>query len=70
MRSGEVEEAIANGEIMEEYLGDKPLPSYLIYGKTPKDRPIHVVVGVDEDAIAIIIVYEPEPEKWIGYKRR
>ncbi|MDI6860279.1 MAG: DUF4258 domain-containing protein [Methanocellales archaeon] len=70
IKIGEVKEAIANGEIIEEHLDDKPLPSYLIYGRTLKDRPIHVVVGVDEDVIAIITVYEPEPEKWIGYKRR
>jgi hypothetical protein len=29
----EVKEAIENGMIIEEYVDDKPLPSYLIYGR-------------------------------------
>lgn len=66
----EVKEAIDNGLIIEEYVDDKPLPSYLIYGKTSKLRPIHVVVGVDEDVAAIITVYEPDPDKWIDFTKR
>lgn len=66
----EVKEAIENGMIIEEYVDDKPLPSYLIYGKTSELRPIHVVVGVDEEVAAIITVYEPEPEKWIDFTKR
>jgi hypothetical protein len=66
----EVKEAIKNGKIIEEYLNDKPLPSYLIYGITRYNRPIHVVIGVDVDVIAIITVYEPREEKWIDYRIR
>ncbi|MCK4476462.1 MAG: DUF4258 domain-containing protein [Methanophagales archaeon] len=66
----EVKEAIKNGEIIEEYLDDKPLPSYLIYGRTKYNRAIHAVVGVNDDMVAIITVYEPEEEKWIDYMRR
>ena len=66
----EVKEAIKNGEIIEEYLNDKPLPSYLIYGRTRYNRPIHVVIGVDADMIAIITVYEPKEENWIDYRIR
>lgn len=66
----EVKEAIENGTIIEEYVDDKPLPSYLIYGKTSKLRPIHVVVGVDEEVAAIITVYEPDPAKWIDFTKR
>jgi hypothetical protein len=66
----EVKEAIENGMIIEEYVDDKPLPSYLIYGKTSELRPIHVVVGVDEEVVAIITVYEPDPDKWIDFTKR
>ena len=66
----EVKEAIENGAIIEEYLDDKPLPSYLIYGKTSQMRLIHVVVAVDEEVVAIITVYEPDPDKWIDFTKR
>ena len=66
----EVREAINNGSIIEEYIDDKPLPTYLIYGETANLRPIHVVVGVDEEVIAIITVYEPDPTKWIDFTKR
>ena len=51
-------------------MDDKPLPSYLIYGKTSELRPIHVVVGVDEEVVAIVTVYEPDPDKWIDFTKR
>lgn len=70
IRIKDVKEAIENGMIIEEYVDDKPLPSYLIYGKTSELRPIHVVVGVDEDVAAIITVYEPDKNKWIDFIRR
>ena len=66
----EVKEAIEYGAIIEEYLDDKPLPSYLICGKTSQMRPIHVVVAVDEEVVAIITVYEPDPDKWIDFTKR
>ncbi len=66
----EVKEAIEDGTIIEEYIDDKPLPSFLISGKTSELRPIHVVVGVDEEVVAIITVYEPDPDKWIDFKKR
>ncbi len=70
IRIKEVKEAIENGMIIEEYVDDKPLPSYLIYGKTLELRPIHVVVGVDEEVAAIITVYEPDKYKWIDFIKR
>lgn len=66
----DVKEAIENGKIIQEYVDDEPLPSYLIYSKTSESRPIHVVVGVDEEVVAIITVYEPDPEKWIDFTKR
>lgn len=68
----EVLEAVLNGKIIQSYPDDNPYPSYLIYGKTLKDRPIHIVCAFSkEDDVAIIItVYQPESEKWINFERR
>lgn len=68
----DVFEAICCGEIIEIYLDDKPYPSVLIYGKTSKNYPLHIVCGYDkEEELAIIITaYHPNPRLWIEYKRR
>ena len=33
-------------------------------------RQNHVVVAVDEESVAIITVYEPDPDKWIDFTKR
>ena len=68
----EVYEAICNGEVIEEYLEDKPYPSVLIFGKTIKDSPLHIVCAYnkEEDLAIIITVYHPNPALWIENKRR
>jgi len=70
IKINEIKEVIENGTIIEEYADDKPLPSYLIYGKTSNLRHIHVVIGVDEQVAAIITVYEPDSTKWIDFTKR
>jgi hypothetical protein len=70
IKISEVKEAIENSTIIEEYLDDKPLPTCLLYGDTLKQRPIHVVIALDEEVAAIITVYEPDTDKWIEFKRR
>jgi hypothetical protein len=70
IKINEVKEAIENGKIIEEYIEDKPLPSYLIYGKTSNYRHLHIVISVDEEVAAIITFYEPDPIKWINYTVR
>ena len=37
----EVYETIQTGEVIEEYLKDRPYPGFLIFGKTNVDRPLH-----------------------------
>ncbi len=67
----EVEETIKNGVIIEEYLDDKPYPSFLTL--KIEDKPLHVVFAKnDEDnEIIIITAYYPDKEKWSNdYKRR
>lgn len=68
----EMKEAIASGEIIEDYPKDRPIPSCLIYGKTKKGRSLHIVCAplIDEETLVIITTYEPDPEKWINFKRR
>jgi hypothetical protein len=72
IKENEVHEAISNGKIINRYLDDQPYPSCLIYGRTKKNRPIHIVSAYsEEDDIAIIVtVYEPDPGKWIDFERR
>jgi len=62
---------INTGEIIEEYPDDKPFPSCLIYGGV-KDKHVHVVCAMPGhvDALIIITVYKPHPQKWVNYKRR
>ena len=65
----DIENAIIQGEIIEEYQDDKPYPSCLIYGKDMKGKPLHVVCAFSP-IIRIITLYRPDEEKWIDYKRR
>ena len=68
----DIYEAICNGKVIEEYYEDKPYPSVLIFGKTNKKCPLHIVCAYNqEDELAIIITaYHPNPDLWIEYKRR
>ena len=68
----EVDEAIQNGEIIEEYTDDKPYPSCLIFGLTKRQRPIHVVCALDstDSMVIVITTYQPSPELWIENKTR
>lgn len=65
----DIEQAILNGEIIEEYSEDRPFPSCLIAGITDKNRPIHIVCAIAE-LVKIITVYVPGEHEWIEYKRR
>ena len=64
-----VEYAIKNGEIIEEYLDDKPYPSFLVLG-FEKNIPIHIVYAKSDDEF-IITAYSPDNLKWDkDYKKR
>lgn len=56
--------AIDTGEIIKEYIDDKPLPSCLILGKAVSRKMIHVVVSKDEEFIYLITAYFPDKEQW------
>ena len=65
----EVEEAIINGELIEEYPDDKYSPSCLIYGKTKSGKDLHVQVSLPPKVV-VITVYEPDPSEWKDCKIR
>lgn len=60
----DVRHVIDNGEIIREYLDDKPFPSRLMLGWRG-NRPLHVVAADDDiDQTIIITAYEPDPAIW------
>ena len=49
----------SNGEVIEDYSTDRPMPTALLLG-WDKKRPIHVVLSIEPDGeVAIITAYEP-----------
>ncbi|NQT54105.1 DUF4258 domain-containing protein [bacterium] len=60
----EIIEAIANGEILEDYPDHQRGPCCLIYGDTPVGRPLHVVCTTAQPVLIVITAYEPKPPKW------
>jgi hypothetical protein len=58
-----VEEILAIGEIIKEYLDDKPFPSFLLLGYM-EERPIHIVASEDTGICYVITVYEPDALLW------
>lgn len=67
----EVEEAIACGEVIENYPTDKYGASCLILGFTADNRPLHVqCTHPQRNPIKVITLYQPDPEMWIDFRRR
>lgn len=63
---------IENGYIIEEYADDTPYPSLLLLGFV-QERPIHIVLAIDQTNKSCVIVtaYEPDVELWEdNFKRR
>ncbi len=62
----DVETVLKNGEIIEQYDEDFPLPSLLINGRTSERKPLHVVTAINhtEKIIVIITAYEPDKARW------
>jgi uncharacterized protein DUF4258 len=71
IRVQEVREAIAIGEIIEDYPYDKYGPSCLILGFSRTRRPLHIQCSYpSRDLIKIITLYEPDPKIWIDFRAR
>ena len=67
----DVVNVIERGIIIEEYLNDKPYPSYLAMGKF-NNKVLHVVYAKNApNNIIVITTYIPDPEKWTDdFKKR
>ena len=67
IRRDDVLAVIARGETIAEYADDKPYPSRLLLGSV-RDKPLHVVLALDEAANVCIVVTvcEPTLEQWSG----
>ena len=65
-------DSIQHYEIIEEYPGDKYLPSYLVFSKY-QDKIFHVLFAVDVegDNVRVITAYYPSLDEWEeGFKNR
>lgn len=60
----EIYEAIASGEVLEDYPEHRRGACCLLYGVTGGGRHLHVVCTTANPLLVIITVYEPKPPKW------
>src|SRR2546423_14016703 len=71
VKLSEIEEAIRNGEIIENYPDDKYGPSCLVFGLTKARRPLHIQCSYpSRPLVKIITLYEPDPRRWVDFKVR
>ncbi|MCD6553162.1 MAG: DUF4258 domain-containing protein [Anaerolineae bacterium] len=61
----EIEEAMLNAQLIEDYPDWWLGPSCLIYGRTDAGRALHIVASYSGLPVTIITVYEPHPPKWV-----
>jgi hypothetical protein len=67
----ELREAIAVGEVIEDYPDDKYGPSCLVFGVTLVRRPVHIQCSYpSRPLVKIITLYEPDPQRWVDFKVR
>ena len=59
----EIEEAVENGAIIEDYPEHHYGPACLLLGLTGAGDPIHLVCSLRE-TVDIITVYRPDPDEW------
>jgi hypothetical protein len=68
--SEEIEEVIRNGEVIEDYPEDRRGHSCLMLGIGETDRAVHVVCAPQDEYLAIITAYLPDPGAWSEDFRR
>jgi hypothetical protein len=66
----EVLEAIAGGQILENYPDYRRGACCLLSGVTQKGRPLHIICTTVRPVLIIITVYEPKPPKWATATQR
>ena len=60
----DIENAILNGEIIEEYENDYPYPSCLVYGINLYNKVLHIVCGSNGEELWIITAYYLDNIEW------
>jgi hypothetical protein len=60
----DVEHALMNGEIIEQYPNDYPYPSCLVLGVTILGRILHIVCGTNDVELWLITAYYPSLDEW------
>lgn len=65
----DVENALLNGEIIEDYEKSYPYPSCLVYGINLNNEIIHVVCGSNYEELWIITAYYPDSTEWENDKK-
>lgn len=67
----EVREAVAGGEVIEDYPDDKYGPSCLVLGYTEAGRPLHIHCSYpSRPLLKIVTLYEPDPHLWADFRVR
>ena len=67
----ETREAVASGEVIEDYPDDKYGPSCLILGWTNARRPLHIQCSYpSRPLVKVVTLYEPDPTRWIDFRER
>ena len=66
----EIEAAMLNAQVLEDYPDWWLGPSCLISGRTDAGRDLHIVASYSGLPVMIITVYEPRPPKWITPTKR
>ena len=67
----ELRQAIAVGEVIEDYPDDKYGPSCLIFGFTRQGHPLHVQCSYGRmGTVKIITIYQPDPAEWDNFRNR
>ena len=61
----DVLEAIATGDVIEDYPTHRRGACCLVGGTTRAGRPLHIVCTTAQPVLVIITVYEPKPPRWI-----
>ena len=60
----DVENALINGEIIEEYENDYPYPSCLVLDINLNNDVLHIVCGSNDEELWIITAYYPDKKEW------
>jgi len=60
----EVEEALRQGNVLEQYSDTGRGESCLVVGFTNTGKPVHIVCGGTDDRVIVITVYIPKPPKF------